>query len=383
MKTKIAIISLLAGILTVFTGCEEVKKFEDVSVTAVKNLYSPDNDKYLVLQADGLLYFEWELAYAADNSIVYYEVLFDKENGDFSNPVYIVSADGKGVSTGLTLTHKALNNIARMAGAESGEEISLKWAVRSNRGLNFKLSESSRKLTVVRLVSVDELQPGEKLFITGAGSEDSQQVREIRDGANVSYEIYTKLEADKPFYFYSMLSGLKRTFTTTENKTAFAEVFETPAGETVAATGTYRISIDFTSASVSIDKIDKIQLRVSWTSRRDDFTYAGKGVWELKNYNVQLEATSWGFDERYKFEFTVNGNQEDWGQVGNSDDRPGIGDTGYYNMEPTDNGQWAGTPFKFPNEVCDGSNLSRYTTDITIYLNADMGYTHRFTNIRE
>ena len=383
MKTRIAIISFLAGILTVFTGCEEVKKFEDVSVTAVKNLYAPNSDRYLVLQPDSYLYFEWEQAYAADNSIVYYEVLFDKENGDFSNPIYVVSADSKGVSTGATISHKTLNNIARMAGADSGEEIALKWVVRSNRGLNFVLSESSRILTVVRLVNVEELQSGEKLFITGEGSEDGQQVKEIRDGGSVSYEIYTRLEAGKPYYFYSELNGNRRTFTTSDDKTGFTETFETPTGVTVATTGVYCIGIDFTSASATIQKIDKIQLRVSWTSRRSDFTYVGKGVWELKNYNVQLSKTDWGFDERYKFEFTVDGLQKDWGQAGTSDNRPGLGDTSYYDMKPTDNGQWAGTPFKFPNEVCDGNDLTRYTTDITVYFTADMNYTHRYTNVRE
>ena len=380
MKTKILFISILA--LAIFTGCNQGEEFKDVDVTAVKQLYEPVDGKYVVLQPSGTLYFEWEQAYAADNSVVFYEVLFDKENGDFSTPVYVISSDGRGMDTGASITHKVLNKVAKMAGGGSGEETKLKWTIRSSRGLNSKLSEMSRKLTVVRLVNVDELQPGEFLYIAGEGSEVDQQVKEIRDGNNITYEIYTKLEANKPFYFYSKLGGNTRYYTLADDMKSFDESAGIPAGVKVTTTGQYRIRLDFESASASVERINNVRLRVSWTSAYGTFTYAGKGVWELKNYRVRLEPTGWGFDERYKFEFTVDGRQEDWGQKGPyNDNRQSINQASYFYMAPTANGQWDGDHFKFPNEVCDGSNLSRYTTDITVYLTADRNYTHVYTNV--
>ena len=104
-------------------------------------------------------------------------------------------------------------------------------------------------------------------------------------------------------------------------------------------------------------------------------------MWELKNYRVRLEPTSWGFDERYKFEFTVDGAREDWEQASYNDDRQSINQASYFNMKSGPNDTWNGS-FKFPHEVCDGANLSRYQTDITVYLTADRNYTHVYTNVR-
>ena len=57
-------------------------------------LYEPVEDRYAVIEDVSNLYFEWEKAQAEDNSVVYYDILFDKLDGDFSNPIYIYQADG-------------------------------------------------------------------------------------------------------------------------------------------------------------------------------------------------------------------------------------------------------------------------------------------------
>ena len=380
MKTKILFISILT--LAIFTGCNQGQEFQDVDITAVKTLYEPVDEKYVVLQPSGALYFEWEQAYAADNSVVFYEVLFDKEDGNFSTPVYVIASDGTGMSNGATITHKQLNTVAKMAGAESGEEITLKWAIRSNRGLNFKLSEMSRELTVVRLIGVDELQPGELLYIAGEGSEVDQQVKEIRDGSEITYEIYTRLEANKPFYFYSKLAGNTRYYTLSDDMKNFSETDAAPVEVQVATTGQYRIILNFETATASVERINNVRIRRSnGMTRSGSFTYVGRGVWELKNYNVVLVNAGWGNDERYKFEFTVDGSREDWGQIGSNDSRPAMAQTSLFYMAPAPNDDWAGS-FKFPVEVCDDSNLTRYTVDVTVYMTADRNYTHTFTNIR-
>ncbi len=376
----------LIALITLFTSCEEDNDFKDVTVTAVKNLYEPVNDKYVVLQSVSNVYFEWEKAYAEDNSVVYYEILFDTQDGDFSDPIYVASSDNRGLSTGATMTTKVLNNIAALAGAGTGEEITLKWAVRSNRGLNFVLSEETRSLTVVRLISIESLQAGELLYITGEGSEDGQQFKKVEDGSSTIYEMYTQLEADKPYYFYSDLAGNQRVFAVTNEADKFNEVTNSTVPDvTVSESGVYRIRLDFETAAVTLEKIDKLEIRISWTSALGEFTYEGKGVWKLMNYNVQLTSTSWGFDERYKIVFTIDGQNEEWGQFGPFfDGRPDIDRPGYRDMKVTSTGQWEGDHFKFPEQLCDGDNLNRYTCDVTIYMTADIeNYTHDFDNIRE
>ena len=388
MKNKILFtaITFLTLALGVFTSCEKVKEFESVSVTAVPKLYEPVEDRYAVIEDVSNLYFEWGKAQAEDNSVVYYDILFDKLDGDFSNPIYIYQADGHGLNTGATITKKGLNRIARLAGAKSEEEATVKWTVRSNRGMNFALAQESRTITLLRMAGLEDLDDGERLYIGGAGSEQGQRVKMIETKeSTVYYEIYTKLEASEPIYFYTRLqANSDRIISIKEDGKSIEETAGSEAlPYTVDKAGVYRIKLDFKSKKISFEEINRVAIRNSWTNARGILSYTEKGVWELMNYNVQLQKTDWGFDERYKIEFTVDGKQEDWGQIEEKffDNRPSIDRAGYRDMAPTNNGQWEGKQFKFPEELCDRNNLSKYFTDITISMTAEKNYTHDFTNI--
>lgn len=371
---------LIVFVLILATSCKDEESFQDVAVTPVEQFYEPANNRNVVLQSSGSMYFEWEKAQAADNSVVYYDVLFDKEGGDFSKPVYVVASDNKGISSGATITHKILNKVAQLAGIELGQIGTLIWTVRSSRGLNAELATQTRSISLVRINSVDDLE-GAPLFITGAGSEDGQPVKFT--GTIGEYEIYTRLEGGKPYYFYATVAGGKRTFVINDSGNAFRETSTTPDGATVSETGVYRIRLDFGAAAASVEKINKLELVVSWTQRRSELAYTSKGIWELKDYNVQLASAPWGFDERYKLVFTIDDAEEHWGQKGpHFDDRPAINRPGYRDMAPTEGGQWGGSQFKFPQELCDKDDLDKYTTDISVSMTADKNYTHDFTNIR-
>lgn len=156
MKKKLGYISstvIFLFILVVSVSCaDDYKDFEDIDVSSVKTLLDPVDGKQINLQTTpDTLSFKWEKAQAADgSSIVYYDVLFDKEDGDFSAPVYIQVSDGKGLNTGASILPTIMDEVAEAAGAGAGESISLKWTVRSNRGIKSRLADESRKLTVVR-----------------------------------------------------------------------------------------------------------------------------------------------------------------------------------------------------------------------------------------
>ena len=62
----------------------------------------------------------WEGGKAADGGLVLYEVLFDKEGGDFSSPVDVRKSD-QGALSQLTLSHAEVNAIARKAGIKPNE----------------------------------------------------------------------------------------------------------------------------------------------------------------------------------------------------------------------------------------------------------------------
>src|SRR5690554_2876120 len=111
---KIGVVfSLIAALF--ITACQKNKSLGNTNVTPVDNLFFPEDGAFVQL-AQGTVTFEWEQARAEDNGLVMYEVLFDVESGDFSNPLYSTPSDGNGVQRRLTLSHGEVNRIATLAG---------------------------------------------------------------------------------------------------------------------------------------------------------------------------------------------------------------------------------------------------------------------------
>ena len=71
----------------------------DSAVQPANRLYLP-RDNYSVDLAKGLpVKFEWAASKSADNGYIVYELLFDTEEGNFENPLYVVSSDNNGASS--------------------------------------------------------------------------------------------------------------------------------------------------------------------------------------------------------------------------------------------------------------------------------------------
>ena len=280
----LAIISLL-GIS--FIACNDKDEIEDEQLIAVKSLNVPVNDEYIVLQSVTDLLFEWSKSETKD---VNYTILFDKENGNFSAPVYKASSDHAGVNTNIRITQKKLKDIAVAAGGIAGDNIKLKWAIQTTKGPNSILSEEYRSITFVLPVDLGSIiKDGEKLYITGEGAEDGQEVKKVEYNGSTIYEIYTKLEANKPYSFYSQLGEQKRTFNLKEDGITLNETTgQQFTGTTVTQTGTYRIRLNFGTYQATIEKINKVAIRFSWTGRENEFNYTANGCWELKEYNYSL-----------------------------------------------------------------------------------------------
>ena len=171
MKAISITYAMLFSFILAFTACSSDGEVRDLGVTAVKTLYEPDNGKAVVLQpsASASLYFEWEPSLAEDGGVVLYEVVFDKTDGDFSDPVYISTADNNGGSNHATITHKQLNQIAALAGIESAGQGTLKWTVYASKGINPVRAEEERTLTLTRLAGFAEVPS--QLYITGEATE--------------------------------------------------------------------------------------------------------------------------------------------------------------------------------------------------------------------
>jgi hypothetical protein len=346
MKKNILSIAFIILLFTAFVGCDKDDKFSEVKVTEVSTLYSPDDGRNVILSSAGSasLYFEWEKAVAEDNGVVYYDVLFDKHDGDFTNPVFVVPADNNGTGTGSSITHKVLNKIGKLAGIPSGKEGKLKWTVASSRGMTRTVSPTVRSINITRTNGIDA---PDALFLTGEGSEGGTSlaqaltVKALAGGSE--FEIYTKLLAGKKYSFVDSRTSVSRTFSVSGNT-----LNETADGGTVAKDGVYKIVLDFTNSAVSITEITKLDFFMCTPQKRETLTYQGKGVWRVNNI-VPDFTTNWG-DDRYFFWMTLGGTEQKVGSTNRDNQPPGTTTGAYFNLNfyPADKNQWDYS-FKFPN----------------------------------
>ncbi|PWG79369.1 SusE domain-containing protein [Pararcticibacter amylolyticus] len=348
MKKNIFSMAVSLFLLFVFSSCDKDNEFKEVAVTEVNALYSPNDGRNVVLQssASSSLYFEWEKATAQDNGLVYYDVLFDKPDGDFSNPVYTVPSDNNGISTGASITHKILNRVGALSGIATSAEGTLKWTVRSSRGLTKVLSKQSRTIKITRLSSIESPAA---LYLTGEGTEaganlsDALMVKGLEGGTE--FEIYTKLLAGKKYSFVDSRTSVSRTFSIDAGGTTFKENAD---GAVVSKDGVYKISLDFNTSSASVKEVTKLDFFMCTPQKRAALTYQGKGVWRINDL-VPDFTTNWS-DDRYFFWMTIGGEEQKVGSKNKDNQPPSTTSGAYFDLYfyPTDKNQWDYS-FKFPN----------------------------------
>lgn len=377
MKTLFIKLAIFSSLLLVFTSCDD-DDLNDLKITSVKTLYEPTDGKSVVLQssASASLFFEWEPAKAEDSGMVLYEVAFDKEGGDFSEPIYKMASDNNGGYNYATISHKQLNKIAGMAGIESAQTGKIIWTVYSSKGINDLKAEESRTLEITRLSGFADIPVD--VFITGEGSEGGNDLAAASIMKSITpgeFEVYTKLTAGETYYFTDANVGTPRLFYV-ENHL----LKEGTATSTIEKTGVYRINLDFNVGSVVYTEITDIELYFCPT---DEFffshEYQGAGIWKASSQPINFKVESWGGDERYKFRMmTVNEvgeTVEEWWGTPSSDSRPTADSPdSYYYLFEAGSDQWS-DKFKFAGEM-DGALV-----DVTVYFNAEGSYTHEIVKI--
>ncbi|KAA6309451.1 hypothetical protein EZS27_039059, partial [termite gut metagenome] len=226
--------------------CNDDGEIRNTLVTSVKKLYEPNNDKSVVLQssASATLYFEWEHAKAEDGGMVLYEIVFDREGGNFSEPVYRMASDNNGGYNHVTITHKQLNKIAAMMDIESSATGKFIWTIFSSKGINEVKAEETRTIEITRLAGFADVPID--VYVTGEGSEggnDLSKAVKMKAIAGGEFEVYTKLTAGQSFYFADAIVGTPRQIY------ADGELLKENGTSTVGKTGIYRIELDFNVGS--------------------------------------------------------------------------------------------------------------------------------------
>ncbi|MBR0298044.1 MAG: SGNH/GDSL hydrolase family protein [Bacteroidales bacterium] len=241
------------------------------------------------------------------------------------------------------------------------------------------------------------LDCGQKLAFIDASWTDTSRGDGAGDQSAVSgpdgynYEIFTKLEASKTFYFVTS-DGHK--FALNSDASAVEKIASPTAiaYDGVAVTGVYRIRMNFATGVVSVFRVDIARLKQPSTSYGGYMTYAGNGTWKIENFEIKWKSQSWNsHEDRYKFDLWFSYNHDGkeyvntWQDLANlvKYDRPSttadIG-TDYFYVQPYAPSDWNGC-FKYPDYLCgETPDVAAKTATVKLILNGDDGkYIHSFT----
>ena len=368
MKTIFTNIIMFCALVIAFTACDSDGEARHLGVTAVEALYGPKDGADIVLQnsASATSLFEWQIARAEDSGLVLYEVVFDKTDGDFSNPLATIVADNKGATASATISHKQLNRIAASAGVESAQKGTLKWTVLSSKGINPVKAKEERTVTVTRLAGFADIPS--QLYITGDATEvggDISKALLMKRVAEGEYEIYTQLTAGKTFKFVSAITGEPKEYSLSGEKLIEGGT------STVSETGVYKYLIDFNIGSFISKRVTKVNFMHNWSQMKIELPYKGLGVWEITGYTITGDLDGNG-DDRYKFRMESTAGETEWRAI-NNDSKPS-GNAAYYYMVEKDNvEQWTNNEvWKTPSTT----GWSGKTYDIMFSLDPKGEYTH-------
>jgi len=376
MKKLGIIISIIVSLVSfMFISCNDTMGDSDARLSAVKTLIEPVDGKVIALEpsASASVYFEWDYVKAEESGTAIYQIAFDKQDGDFSSPVYVMYADNNGYYNHVTITHKLLNKIAGMAGIMPSETGTLKWTIFSIKGTKILKADLSNSIIITRLAGFADLPID--VYITGEASEggtDLSKAQKMKVVSNGTFEIYTKVLANKPFYFTDGISGTPRQFYTSN------ELIKENGTTTITNDGVYRITLDFNTGAATYTLVENIGFFFCPSNEvLFELPYIGNGIFKATKQTVTFKQEGWGRDQRYKFRMFVreNGGQGDskeleWGTLNQTDSPPtATSPESYYYMQLV-------TPTQWDNKWKLMSDFDGVPADYTVYLQADKPYTH-------
>ncbi|MGX5690474.1 SusE domain-containing protein [Arcticibacter tournemirensis] len=371
MKNLLGFLTILCIVLV--SGCKEendaVVTISDVTVVSPEEGTSINIDP----KSNAVVTFEWSVK-ASDGVLLFQELLFDKEDGDFSNPIYRITPGKNGVEKRLTVTHKELNKIAYYAGIGELSTGKIKWKVVSTTGVVSANPDAYSIITVKRPVGV-ALNPESVLLYgeaTDAGGDDISKAVSFKKLSDGVFEAYTALKPGS--YKMAGKIGDQTIMFKLDGTTITAGASGTSPAATPAV---YRIKLDFNESVASLTEIQSVGLWFcAYNSVKMNLVYQGYGVWKISDTPVVFKQESWGKDNRYNFR-VVEKNAEGqtatfaWGSSKKDNNAPsGSTEASYFYLKPISINQWDYS-YKFEREVA--------AADIEVKFHASGDYTHKIT----
>lgn len=151
---------LVAGAMACgLAACSDDDTTPSGNITPADQLYLPRNNATIMLETGNTTHFEWAVSKASKNGYITYELLFDKVDGDFSQPLYVLTSDNNGYEPSAKVASSTLNTVATLAGADLGETATVKWTVRAWCGLNSEIYGSEAGVRTVSLTRINSVDP--------------------------------------------------------------------------------------------------------------------------------------------------------------------------------------------------------------------------------
>ena len=305
-------ITILALAATPFvSGCSDEGNEINYNIQTGNKLYLPAEGKSIDLSQGSDVRFEWSPSIAEDNGFVSYELLFDRENGDFSQPLAAMTSQLTGSQTYLSVSAKDLNTVARAAGLGTRETGNIRWTVRASKGINGSVYTESRLLSVTTMNSMSPLP--QSITLQGEATEDPQNGINMAVSAGIdnvaategTFEAFTRIKSGSDF---TVVDDLGRYYSLNADGTVTDS--ETPVNNRFATEAIYWIKIDFGVMTWESNTISKIEYyAAAWadnqmSTARVTMDYQGKGVWLLADYENTISDNS-ANDSRHRFNATL------------------------------------------------------------------------------
>ena len=305
MKKTIAIILAFAALL----GCKSKYEF-NAAFTLPSELDAPEVVDLDVTSSERVVFF-WSGGQAADGGLILYEVLFDKEGGDFSAPLATFQSD-RGSQTRLTLNHSQLNAIAREGGLARNQTGKFIWTVKASRGGVVKPCGIVKEITLTRGNDIDVLPTA----LAPAGTAFAETGRTFIQQSSGVFTMITSLQAGT----MSFSSGPDNYYLDNRGNLIVGEGAQDFTD--VPASGIARVTVDFNTLKVTVDELPAT-VQAQWAATNVAFvilSYKGDGVYSGKGNATFLGPgrpgtpswCSWS-ESRYSFIAEVNGSNVRWG----------------------------------------------------------------------
>ncbi len=308
MKRILNMLLLVVTVMAV-TACDSDDDNRQNELVSPGKLYLPRNQYPLDITTGQSVTFEWENS-KTNNAC--YQVLFDKEDGDFSKPAYIITSTANGFMPSLEVSSATMSTIVTLCGGLPGQTVTVKWTVRTLKGLDQVTGVQdggSRTIVVTMPNTVNPLPV--TLAFQGTATENQAAVKlnaalpvsstsgkYIGDRTQGAMECFTEFTEGT----FTVKDDQDRYFAFEDNGTMRCTYTEA-AANTAPAAGIYWVYLNFNTMTWSMKQIEKVVL---WNrpyfgaESQQPMTYKGNGVWEIVDFAWNVGTASQK-DTRYHF----------------------------------------------------------------------------------